>query len=257
MKSIIKLNMSKSNVKIIVDLRETKLVKLFRENENTYKFDVSYENLNIGDFQILYNDNNGYRIIHIYERKTLCDLLASIKDSRYAEQKSRLLDLDKSVKVSYIIEDYKSFTSIKDASLIGSICSLTLLNNFGMFYTKDVNDTYFLIMEIMNRVAKSPSKFVSLEGDSEEKSIIVTKKKSSSITRSNIIVNFLSQIPGISSKIASTIMIYHPTMSDLILKLNTFETSKERIEYLSKLKFSDNSRSIGFKTSEKIIEYLY
>ena len=52
-------------------------------------------------------------------------------------------------------------------------------------------------------------------------------------------------------------MIYHPTMSDLILKLNTFETSKERIEYLSKLKFSDNSRSIGFKTSEKIIEYLY
>jgi ERCC4-type nuclease len=257
MKSIIKLNMSKSNIKIIVDLRETKLVKLFRENENTYNFDVSYENLNIGDFHILYNDNNVYRIIHIYERKTLCDLLASIKDSRYAEQKSRLLDMDKSVKVSYIIEDYKSFTSIKDASLIGSICSLTLLNNFGMFYTKDVNDTYFLILEIMNRIAKSPSKFVSLERDSEEKSIIVTKKKSSSITKNNIIVNFLSQIPGISSKIASAIMLYHPTMSDLILKLNTFETSKERIEYLSKLKFSDNSRSIGFKTSEKIIEYLY
>jgi ERCC4-type nuclease len=255
MKSIIKLNMSKNNVKIIVDLRETKLIKLFRENENSYNFDVSYENLNIGDFHVLYNDI----IIHIYERKTLCDLLNSIKDSRYIEQKSRLLEIEKSVKISYIIEDYKSFNSIKDASLIGSICSLTLLNNFGMFYTKDVNDTYFLIIELMNRIVKCPSKFIisyKSEGESE-KSVIVTKKKSSSITRENIIVNFLSQIPGISSKIASAIMIYHPTMSELILKLNTFETSNKKIEYLSKLKFPDNSRSIGIKTSEKIIEYLY
>ena len=264
MKIIIKLNMS---VKLVVDIRETKLVKLFKENQDSLGFEVSYENLDIGDFHILYGESQ--RIIHIYERKTLTDLLASIKDSRYSEQKIRLLEVDKSVKISYIIEDYRSFTSIKDSSLLGSICSLTLLNNFGMFYTKDINDTYFLLKEIMNRIVKSPSKFIKTAEKKDEgkdegndtgkdtETIIVTKKKSSNITKSNIIVNFLSQIPGISTKTASAIMIYHPSISDLILKLNTLETDKEKIEYLSKLKFPDNSRSVGVKTSEKIIEYLY
>ena len=121
----------------------------------------------------------------------------------------------------------------------------------------------------MNRIVKSPSKFIKTAEKKDEgkdegndtgkdtETIIVTKKKSSNITKSNIIVNFLSQIPGISTKTASAIMIYHPSISDLILKLNTLETDKEKIEYLSKLKFPDNSRSVGVKTSEKIIEYLY
>ena len=50
MKIIIKLNMS---VKLVVDIRETKLVKLFKENQDSLGFEVSYENLDIGDFHIL------------------------------------------------------------------------------------------------------------------------------------------------------------------------------------------------------------
>jgi ERCC4-type nuclease len=128
-----------------------------------------------------------------------------------------------------------------------------------MFYTKDVKDTYFLIIEIINRFVKNPDKFLNecKNNQNSESNIIVSKKKSANITRNNMLVILLSQIPGISNKIASTILLYHSTMSDLILKLNEYTEVKDKVNYLSKLKFEDNSRSIGVKTSEKIIEYLF
>jgi ERCC4-type nuclease len=243
----------------VIDSRESKLISLFNSfyDVKNSKYLLSYESLDIGDIQIVYNN----KIVHIYERKTLADLLASIKDNRYKEQKNRLFEMNKGneIKINYIIEEFKGYNNINDSSIIGSLCSLTLINDFGMFYTKDVKDTYFLIIEIINRFVKNPDKFLNecKNNQNSESNIIVSKKKSANITRNNMLVILLSQIPGISNKIASTILLYHSTMSDLILKLNEYTEVKDKVNYLSKLKFEDNSRSIGVKTSEKIIEYLF
>jgi ERCC4-type nuclease len=251
--------MTSSNIKLVIDSRESKLISLFNSfyDVKNSKYLLSYESLDIGDIQIVYNN----KIVHIYERKTLADLLASIKDNRYKEQKNRLFEMNKGneIKINYIIEEFKGYNNINDSSIIGSLCSLTLINDFGMFYTKDVKDTYFLIIEIINRFVKNPDKFLNecKNNQNSESNIIVSKKKSANITRNNMLVILLSQIPGISNKIASTILLYHSTMSDLILKLNEYTEVKDKVNYLSKLKFEDNSRSIGVKTSEKIIEYLF
>ena len=77
------------NVQIIVDSRETKLFSLLTERDlDIYKDNISIqkEQLELGDIHIIFNE-----ITYIYERKTVNDLLSSIKDGRYKEQKNRLL----------------------------------------------------------------------------------------------------------------------------------------------------------------------
>ena len=63
------------------------------------KITITKKQLEIGDIHVVFNDN-----IYVYERKTMNDLMSSIKDGRYKEQKLRLLS-DKSFNnINYIIE---------------------------------------------------------------------------------------------------------------------------------------------------------
>jgi ERCC4-type nuclease len=48
---------------------------------------ITSEQLEIGDIQIIFDDK-----LYVYERKTVSDLLSSINDGRYKEQKIRLLN---------------------------------------------------------------------------------------------------------------------------------------------------------------------
>ena len=85
---------------LIIDTREAKLIELIKSasaSASTLKipFNIPYrvENLQIGDIiirnQIGENDSSKtYNII--LERKCITDMIASIKDGRYKEQKIRL-----------------------------------------------------------------------------------------------------------------------------------------------------------------------
>ena len=72
---------------IKIDHRETDVLTnmslLFRDHSHQ----ITVENLHIGDI-ILYDNDNNEKII--FERKSLYDLAASIKDGRYTEQSYRL-----------------------------------------------------------------------------------------------------------------------------------------------------------------------
>jgi len=65
-----------------LDHREGKLKEMFEEQ----KICLEYENLECGDFQIL---NEEGEIMFIFERKSIDDLLASIKDADTKIKKSR------------------------------------------------------------------------------------------------------------------------------------------------------------------------
>ena len=69
-------------------------------NFNSYE-NISFvkKTLQVGDIQIRKDDE----IIAILERKSISDLLCSLKDGRYSEQKSRLLS-SKSILKGYILE---------------------------------------------------------------------------------------------------------------------------------------------------------
>ena len=85
-------------LKIIIDSREIQLYNILIERDlDKYSIYISKEQLELGDIRII-SDN----IDFIYERKTMNDLLSSIKDGRYKEQKHRLLSNHKNI--NYIIE---------------------------------------------------------------------------------------------------------------------------------------------------------
>jgi ERCC4-type nuclease len=88
---------------IIIDIREDSLYNdIFDRDLDIYKdkIDITKAPLDLGDIHIKYND-----ILYIFERKTVKDLISSIHDGRYREQKARMLSIYNTIQLSYIIEE--------------------------------------------------------------------------------------------------------------------------------------------------------
>jgi ERCC4-type nuclease len=82
-----------SSIILTIDHREKDLKIAFPNAE--------YLNLDLGDIKITYNGN----LVLLIERKTMNDLIASVNDGRYREQKKRLLDSGiPQSKIMYILE---------------------------------------------------------------------------------------------------------------------------------------------------------
>lgn len=253
-------------MEIIIDNREKALKDYFIINNNNL-FNISYENLILGDIIIKYNNN----LYYIFERKTNTDLASSIKDKRFHEQKSRLKEFVKdntNVRIIYIYESLNIFPNYSKNDIVnginGEILQSSIINTclsdmFGIFITKSCDDTIHLLNEIFNRMIKRPERYFYDSVISNTNNLI-QKKKKENITNNNILILMLSQIPGISVKISECVYSHHKSMNDLIIKLNDFETHDDRIKYISGLGFpmkNDKIRRVGLKAGEKIINFIY
>lgn len=87
-------------MKIYVDCREHQLISLFSENNLQFE----QKQLDIGD--VLITDEND-KVYCIIERKTVKDMIASVKDGRYREQKHRLLLNFNKKNIIYLIKALK------------------------------------------------------------------------------------------------------------------------------------------------------
>jgi len=141
-------------LKIIIDSRETNLYNNIIERDldkYTDKITIIKEQLEIGDIHIQMDD-----LIYVYERKTVNDLLSSVKDSRYKEQKSRLLSNYKNV--NYIIEgsDIIASNNKHNQNLLTSIYfNSTYRDNIKIFFTKNINDTITFLLMLSTKLSKS------------------------------------------------------------------------------------------------------
>ena len=72
-------------MKLVIDNREHKLIKLLKALNNDYDYDltIEIEKLDLGDVSIQSDDGEELLLI---ERKNLADLASSIRDGRYKEQ---------------------------------------------------------------------------------------------------------------------------------------------------------------------------
>jgi ERCC4-type nuclease len=238
-----------------IDNRETALKDLLCS-----KPEVSFENLDIGD-AIIQSES----IEVLFERKTVPDLIASIKDGRYNEQKVRLKAwLQQSTgkrTVIYIIEGFTGYNALKkkgivygfsSAGIVSALVGLSLRDGFLLSTTKDPEDTACYISEIFDRIVKDPMKYV--EGNTSGGGYLETlkMKKNKNITPENVIVLQLSQIPGVSIKTAEAIAVKHSTMAELIRHLDSLEAKSNYIAELTV-----GTRRIGSKTAEKIVSHLF
>ena len=251
-------------MEVIIDNRETKIKEYFSSQIN-YVDIFKYENLDLGDIVIKYNGVVKY----IFERKTIRDLADSIKDNRYHEQKQRMkFSSSNDVKISYIFEYFINYDSLeknvqisnlRGDIVLSAILNTTLRDNYGIFLTRSIDETIYVLENIIYRMLKDPSKYFD-KTEKIDNTYLLKRRKKDNITRDNIFLLYLSQIPGVSKSIGTQLSKMYKTMSEFILYLNTFEKYDDKIDYIANINVdikNDKKRKIGKKTATKIIELLF
>lgn len=267
-------------VKIIlsIDNRETEFINLYNKNKEhiNENIEVKFDNLAIGDFYIFIND----KLEYIIERKTIADLDSSIADGRYKEQKARLKEYSDKCRPFYIIENYRSARDMVEfrgydttiQRVFGAILSIALPDNFPTFYTKNIDDTYYLIFSFLSKIQSNPTKFTGtgLNNNiqvSQHSSIttpsktdimvenLILKERSANINSSNIVVLMLAQIPAISVISAMAISEAHNhSLGTLIDKLRELPNEQARKDYITNIK--SNNRRLGKRIGENVVSFL-
>ncbi len=225
---------------MIIDFREKDILKYCNEQLNGRNIEIKTDNLLLGDIQI---DKL------LIERKTINDLAASIVDGRYKEQSFRLLKaLEEGYKVFYFIEGNMDLYTgaISKNTLVSTIYSLTH-KGFQVLLTKNSKDTAFFVLQFAEKMKKESQKDEKIKKDDGENDIkisyentegVVQTKKNKNITKDNISVFMLCQIPGISTTTAGILLEKYGHISKLILamkeNLNEFEEFRHNDKKLNK-----------------------
>lgn len=233
-------------ITVYIDTRESQLISLFKARDlDKYQASISFEvkTLDIGDIHLQYDQKS-----FVFERKTVNDLLASVKDGRYREQKARLLSID-NANISYIIEgdDIVSSKYDRHQSLLSGVYLHTMYrDNMHVVFTKNTNDTCTFILTLCAKIIDKPFDFVNTI-ESYTDCIKLKTKKIDNITPENCYIMQLAQIPSISNVIAKNIQQVYPNMRSLIEAL---EKTDDKLGTLC------NIDKIGKEKALKILNYL-
>ena len=270
-------------VALVVDTREHAVIDALKQklelNPDLFTLDV--RPLNLGDWELYYDD----QLLFIWERKTFRDLLSSIKDGRYAEQSYRLLHNYEPSKVVYLIEGiFSQLQLIEKQTVVSCMTSISLIKKMHLWRTTHVQDTVEQLLMCCKKIQKefsNPKNRFSTpktevprdqnETDSNAvidnaietsttipssgqesvpySNFVIKKEKRENITRENIGVIFLKQIPGISNATAIGLMDYVQGDFHKLLEL-----VKTNIMELSSIKIG--KRRIGKNVIEQLTIFL-
>ena len=258
--------------------------------------EIKSERLPLGDV-ILYDPRQGQqKDIVIFERKTLADLAASIRDGRYKEQSFRLIETAAATgfhthNIVYIIEGDlarydEQHTQITKTALQSAMVSLMYYKGFSVVRTMNVGETADFILHFADKVAKEGPLSVADTGTATATAtpiaqayseVSAKKEKRDYITRENIGEIMLAQVPGVSAKMAAAILAkyggsMYEFLGDLHRKIDDYEESlspemsppvqepmnKNKLKHLSVCfkDVGDGKRNIGKATIEKMTYFL-
>lgn len=156
------------NIELVVDVREirSKTDRDYMQN-NLIKRGLKpiMKALDLGDFvwvAKLIDENylfsrgaEGSEVMldYIVERKRLDDLVSSIKDRRFTEQKFRLEKSGVKNKI-YIIEEYSSVDTSYETAIATAIASTQVINNFFVKKTQRMDDTIDYLVRMTHLLKK-------------------------------------------------------------------------------------------------------
>jgi ERCC4-type nuclease len=149
-------------MKIIIDERERDLFAALTALPISKKTTLEKRTLPLGDMILATNDTNddmGEKPTIVFERKTLADLAASIRDGRYKEQSFRLQNRAGVPvhRVIYVIEGFFQGHSDKEKQTVYSaMVSLNQFKGFSVVRTLSVQET---AIYLLNMASKLQSEF--------------------------------------------------------------------------------------------------
>ena len=272
-------------MKITVDNREQELLKhinqlvLFIPAFKQLKVDCV--NLPLGD--IIISDETEEKII--IERKSMSDLLSSIKDGRYEEQSYRLNGMTThNHNIYYLIEgDVNKSNRFKDTSmekltLYSAMFSLNYYKGFSVMRTFNMEESALFICNIANKLEKSvvsgkkpfyqnrlsqtmDEQIGDKESSAPEETVqsdkdyvaVIKKIKKENITTSNIGEIMLCQIPGVSAVTSLAIMEKYKNLPNLIKEIETNKTCLDNISYINS---KGQSRKLTKPSIANVVKFL-
>ena len=271
---------------IKIDTRETALLQqILCQTSNVPVFkniQIKSETLPIGD--IIINDESEDKII--IERKSVNDLLSSIKDGRYEEQSYRLNGNNHhNHNIVYLIEGdvnkvnrFKPDNQMEKLTLYSAMFSLNYYKGFSVFRSFSLDETANIICNMAYKMGKDlnkkpyylnklqvelpinesgdiPQVTTSDESELTEKDYVgvVKKVKKDNITPDNIGEIMLCQIPGISSVTALAIMEKYQNIPNLIKEL---ELNNDSMKDLSYTNIKGQVRKINKTSIANIVKFL-
>ena len=245
-------------MKLVIDSREPE--KFYTEIKNNLNQEINIEivrdNLDVGDFHIY--KNNKDLPDFIIERKSINDLLSSIKDGRYNEQSFRLNNFPiHNHNIYYLIEGSIEYIKNEQNKRIvySSIFTISHFKGFSILNTFNINHSINLIIKFIEKLFKEDKK-ISYYNNSENQieadySQVVKSSKKANITKDNILEIMLMQIPNISKSIAYLVSKEFKTLKNLI------ENIEKNPNCLDNLKYEgDNKRKISKTAISNIKKFL-
>jgi ERCC4-type nuclease len=272
-----------------VDIRENELLSHINKLVQTIpifsKIIVVSESLPLGDFIIADEKED----IIIIERKTINDLLASIKDSRYEEQSYRLNGSNNhNHNIVYLIEgDVNRVNRFKDNNIekltaYSAMFSLNYFKGFSVFRSFAIEESALILCNMVYKLERdiisgkkafykySKEIISQIGGDcneniasSTEEEIVeqsdknyigvVKKVKKENITQDNIDEIMLCQIPSISSVTSQAIINKFKSLATLIKEIEVNPKCLQDITYTNP---KGQTRKISKTSIENIVKYL-
>jgi ERCC4-type nuclease len=244
--------------------------------------------LHLGD--IVFANDDETSIYMVFERKSFRDLLASIKDGRYAEQSYRLTNcFPEPHNTVYLLEGmFSTLPKEEDKKLVIScIASLNYFKGFSVMRTVSIAETAQHILYMAEKIDKeiksgkigkycktskiTENKMENIEENKKDDVLIngdsnvplqvpsatdycgvVKASKKANITKDNIGQMILMQIPGISSITAIEIMRPFTNLLEFIDKIRSDKT------YLNSviLEVNGKKRKLGSNIIKSINELI-
>ena len=186
-------------MRLIIDERETNIYEKIQQLLGTSPMktiDIVKKVLPLGDFIL---ETNEGRVLAIIERKSLSDLLASIKDNRYEEQSYRLSHSDECSppQIIYVIEGALStLRSAKEKQLVYSvITSLHFFKGFCPLRTSSTQETAEMLLGMADKMERNIQKGVSFYIDVQASPKVSTHMELSVDNGSQIVSEEPENIP--------------------------------------------------------------
>ena len=219
---------------IIIDNREHKLIELIK---NTSSFTIPYEikKLDIGDIIISSSKHPDKSLI--IERKCMTDMISSIKDGRYKEQKIRLQaeGSNSNTIICYLLEGLvNDLRKPNDKTLLyGSIISSIFRDTIPIIRTTSLQETLDILIRLYERMNKNINDFFTLKNNNLQQDIEIND------TPERIIINTSNSIVNTSNSnsfILDTPIILNDNLNnnnlnnDNLNNNNNNENNKNNIE---------------------------